>query len=140
MHLVEIDIVELEPIEAGFDGGRHMLAAQAEAVGPALPRIIRSPAKLGRDDEILAVLALEPAAEDLLGDAAAIDVSGVDEIAAGRDEAVEHLTAQRLSGLAAECHGAKAQLADLETGFAQIAIVHFDLPALRSSGAELGAC
>ena len=78
--------------------------------------------------ETLAVLALQPAPEDLLGDAAAVDVGGVDEIAARLDEAVENLPAQRLAAFAPESHGAEAELADLEAGASEGTILHGETP------------
>ncbi len=129
MDLIEVDIVGPEPLQAGVDLGENMLAAEPEAVRPSCRGIVGAEAHLGRDHQVVAALAREPAAEDLLRSAEAVDIGGVDEIAAGLDETVEHFPAERLVGLAAEGHGAQAKLADLEAGPAQKAVFHPSLLA-----------
>ena len=79
---------------------------------------------LGGDDQTLAVLALQPAPEDLLGHATAVDVGGVDEIAARLDEAVEDPPAQLLAAFTPEGHGAETKLADLEAGPSEGTVFH----------------
>ena len=89
--LVEVDGLDLQAAQAVFDGAGDVRAGEALAVG-ALPHLA---ADLRGDDDAVAVAArLHPAADDLLrhaagvvGRPAAVDVGGVDEVAAGGDVA-----------------------------------------------------
>ena len=77
-----------------------------------------------RREHDLVALARDRAAGDLLGHALAVDVGGVDEVAAGVDEAVDDLLARRLVGLVAEGHRAEAELRDACAGATELAVFH----------------
>jgi len=70
------------------------------------------------------LLAPQPAAQDFLGGALAVNVGGVDEIAPGLGEAVEDLYAFLFAGLAPEGHGPQAAFAYPRAGFAHVAVIH----------------
>src|SRR3954467_15164381 len=100
-----------------------MLAAQTDFVRPPAHR----ETDLRRDNERLPLLALEPAADHLFGAPAPVGVRGVNEGAAGRDEAVEDGVAGHLVRLAPEGHRAEAEFAHFEACLAEIAILHAPL-------------
>ena len=84
MHLVEVDLVDAEPAQAGVAGG-------ADAVGrePLAAGVGDREAHLGGEHDLVAVVG-EPRRERLLRAAVVVGVGGVDEVAAGVEEAVEH--------------------------------------------------
>ena len=79
MDLVEVDVVGLEPPETGFARGNQVLPRKAILVRATVVRVVGPPPSLRRDDQIVARLSGQPAPENLLGDAAAVDVSRIDE-------------------------------------------------------------
>src|SRR6188472_809822 len=92
--------------------------------------------QLGRQNDLAATAGIlgQPAADVLLGDPvtlfdvrrlrAAEYVGGVDEVDAGVRRGVQHGEALRLARLHAEVHGAQPDPADLQTGTAEIAVIH----------------
>ena len=93
---------------------------------------IANRALVASDD--LVPLALDGAAGDLLRHALAVDVGGVDEVAAGVDEAVDDLLARGLVGLVAERHRAEAELRDACAGAAELAVFHGGVAPDRGRG------
>src|SRR5262249_1388241 len=118
MHLVEVDVVRLEPSQA--------LVARTADVERGEPLVVRSLAHaaldLGRQDDLLAPPAalLEPATDDLLGHALtrlpAVDVRGVEEVEAQLERMVHDGEAVRLAGVRTEVHGAEAERAHPNAG------------------------
>src|SRR4051812_31284695 len=92
-------------------------AALGVDVGP------RGVEALGGDHEIVAAAAHQPA-EDLFRLALAVLVGGIEEVDAEIPHRLEHLGRGRLVGIAAEGHGAEAQLGDLHSGTAKGLVVH----------------
>ena len=85
MELVEIDVVRLQPLQAGIQRPADIQCGELGLVGP----VRHGAVQLGGEHRVLPALAAlgEPAAEDFLRPAAvarpAVDVGGVDEIDAG---------------------------------------------------------
>ena len=82
---IEVDVIGLEPLEAGLKGAGHVLAVIAARVGIAFAGEKRA---FRRDNEVVAVGRNE-FAEQALTCAFVIFVGGVDEIAAGLRETVK---------------------------------------------------
>ncbi len=120
MYLVEIEIVGLQAAQAVFHGAEQMLARQAEVVRP----FAHGKACLGSDDQLVAVAVAQPAPDNLLGDAARVDIGCINEISAGLDKPIHHLDALGFGALASEGHGAQAKLTYFQARAAKIAIVH----------------
>ena len=129
--LVEVDVVELQPLQAGLDPVQDVAARGAARV--------RSRAglaeDLGRDDHVLArhLEILQRLAGDLLRHAPGVDIGGVDEVDAGVNRlAHEALCVGLLQATdlardavgAAEGHGAQAKLGDEQAGTAEGMVAH----------------
>ncbi len=121
VHLVEVDLFHAEPPQRSIECIGQVLAGEAQVVGTVAHR----EATLGGDDEVAQLLALEPAPDDLLGGAVAVDVGGVEEIATGLDIGVHHLKGRGLVGFLAEGHGAEAVGGDDGAAIAELAIFHW---------------
>jgi hypothetical protein len=108
VHLVQVDGLDAEAAQRRVERLLQVPPRQAEVVGPVAHR---EPALGGEHDAVPYVGGprREPAADDLLGPAAAVDVGRVDEVAAGLDERVELRVRARLVGLRAERHRAQRQ-------------------------------
>ncbi len=142
--LVEVDMVELEPIEAGVDLVEDVPARSARAVGPG----VHPPERLGGDHHLAArnVQVLERLAEDLLGLAIVIDVGGIDEVDAGVERCLDQRIGLVLRELAdaapdtlaaaAEGHRAEAQFGDDEAGAAEVVVAHAKSPGWRGQRGE----
>ena len=120
MHLVEIDPVALQALQARLDR-LHDVAAGASL---QRARLVHGIAELGRDEDILAAIA-EIAAERRLGPAAvAVDVGRVEEGDAG----VERFLDDRLRVLHGhaqpEVVAAEAEHGDLDAGISYVALLH----------------
>src|SRR6185503_9565054 len=63
-------------------------------------------------------------AEDLLGLALVVLVGGVEEVDAGVAHRLEHVRRRGLVGIAAEGHGAEAELGNLDAGTAEGFVFH----------------
>ena len=129
--LIEIDMVEPEPLEALL-----ALADDVTARGAARVRTVaHRPEHLGRDHDIVAGDAEVPdrLAEDALALAAGIDIGGVDEVDAGGERGLHQrvgLFLPKLADLpphalaAAEGHGAEAEFGHEEAAVAELAHTH----------------
>jgi hypothetical protein len=106
MHLVEVDHLRAEPAQA-------RIACRADAVGgEARPAGLRDlEAHLRGEDDVVAMSG-QPRGQRALGPAVLVDVGRVDEVAAGREEAIEDALGLVARGLAAHEHGAERQPAD----------------------------
>ena len=95
VHLVEVDPLDPEPPERGVERVAEMPARGAEVVRPLPHR----EARLGRHHHLprLGRVRLQPAPDDLLRGAGAVDVGGVDEVAARRGIGVEDARARSAS-------------------------------------------
>src|SRR5579864_2343495 len=126
MQLVEIDIVGLEPLQRRVDRIKDVLARH-----PLIPWLSAHLSDaFGGEDEARA-LALQPAADDLLGStcrltaaAERIDVRGVEEIDAALGSFVEDGSASLLVALKPEGHRAEAEPGHAKAGPAEFRVVH----------------
>ena len=85
MHLIEIDHVGAQPLQASFAGLDQMPARKAAIVRPLPGRETR----LGGDQHSGLALAAHRFADNFLGDAGRVDVGGVDQIDAGVGDEID---------------------------------------------------
>jgi serine/threonine-protein kinase len=116
VELVEVDRVDAHPAQAGVAGLDDPVRREPAAAG-----IGDGEAALRRQHDLVAVVR-QPRRERLLGAAVGVDVGGVDEVAAGLEEAVEHPVRLVGGGLGAHQHRPDAQPADRER--AQLCRLH----------------
>ena len=128
VHLVKVDVIGLETLQASFAVLADLVRRKAAAVcvgfcqvGLALDRIedLR-----GQHYRVPAAASLgKPATQDLLGVALlatpTIDVGGVEEVDAKFQSPVHDLETLFLGGVPAEVHGAKANAAHQDPMFSQ---------------------
>jgi hypothetical protein len=117
--VVEVDVVGLQPAQAGLDGAPHVDAGQAALVASVTGRV----GDLGGQHPALAGV-FERAADHLLGLAVGVDVGRVDEVDAGLERVIDDAPRLRLIGRAAEHHGAEAELGDLHAAVTEHAVLH----------------
>ena len=131
MDLVEIHVVEPEPLQGGGDLIHDVAARQADRVRPRP----HPAANLGGDDHVLALDAeiAQRLAELNFGLPFGVDVGRVDEIDARFERAADErrggLLVERPDGApepgaAAEGHGAEADFGDILAGAAERSIAH----------------
>src|SRR4051794_33116779 len=126
MHLVEVDVVGLQPLERTVTRKADVARRQERVVGPVAHRA----EQLRGDDSLLAATAAlrEPPADDLLGDAFAllppVDVGAVEEVDAVLDGAVHDPVRVILARLRPEVHGAEDEAGDGQTGAAEVRVLH----------------
>ncbi|OEI67483.1 hypothetical protein Cus16_2920 [Curtobacterium sp. ER1/6] len=122
VHLVQVDVLDAEPLERGVEGDPEVSAGQPEVVRAVA---LREAALRGEDDLLrLGRVRGEPAADDPLGLVARVDVGRVDEGAAGGDERVDDLVGGGFVGFAAERHGAEGQRRHRCPAVAEESVVH----------------
>ena len=128
MNLVEVDVIGVEPLEAGFDAVDDVEAREADLVrsgaGPA--------ANLGGEHDIVAP-AFNRLSHHHFRLARRVDIGRVDEIDAAVERAMHDGIDRRLIeaadhlphlSAAAEGHGAQAQLRDEHAGICQWSEFH----------------
>src|SRR5215472_1993444 len=133
--LVEVDVVELQALQARLQPGDDV-AARRTAHVRARARLAEH---LGRDDDALArnLEILQRLPGDLLRPAARVDIGGVDEVDAGVERAADDalrvvllqpadLSPQAFTA-AAERHRAEAELGDEHAGATERVELHRDL-------------
>src|SRR5690606_7789008 len=126
VELVEVDVVRLEPLEAGVHGPADVDRGELVVVGPDLAVGAHVPVHLGGDDDLVPPAAAlgEPVADDALGAALvltpAVDVGGVEEVDPGVQRRVYDGVAAGLVGLRTEVHRAEDESADLESGASEL--------------------
>ena len=82
----------------------------------------------GEDDLASVGLLDEPPADDFLGQAKAVDVGRVNEVATLGDKLVQDLMSDILRAALrsfAKSHGSQAQVGHLQTGVAKVVVLHF---------------
>src|SRR5699024_4100810 len=121
-HLVEIDVLDAQAPQRILQSGAQVTSRDAQVVG-ARPH---GGAGLGGEHDVLRLLGVggQPATDDLLGDPGAVDVGGVEEVAADLDVGAHDLVGGRLVGLFAEGHRAQGQRRDDGAAAAQKSVVH----------------
>ncbi|MBK5115675.1 MAG: hypothetical protein JJE23_02035 [Thermoleophilia bacterium] len=130
--VIEIDVVEAEPLQRSVDRAAHILGA---AVDRAIPMLVEAHAELGRDHDLVATSG-ERFAEQLLVITPAVHLGGVEEAHTELDRAVERGDRLRLVPLTVEAghsHAAEADLRYLESVVAECSLVHRHLPSLVNS-------
>ena len=143
MHLVEVDVVRLEPREALVDRLDDVGARKRR-----LPVAVSKPVALTAADDLRgkdharagALPRGEPGADDLLRAPLrfalgrdGIHLGGVEQVHAAVDREVHLLVALRFGVLLAPGHGAERQRAHLEPGVAERAVLH---PSLQCEAAR----
>ena len=125
VEIEQVDVVGLHPLEALLDRQHHVLAVVARCVGIA---VLGGQRILGRDHQRIAP-ALDQLAEQLLAAAhAAVEIGGVDEVAAALDVHVDHrpgffVARSPAAAADAERHGAERQRRNPQARAAEQAIV-----------------
>ena len=84
MDLIEVDVVGIQSPQTGVNRFADMLSRQALCVR----RVCRAEPALGGQDQILASMAADRLPQHFFGDAGAVHVGGVDEVAACLDECI----------------------------------------------------
>ncbi|KAG0922913.1 hypothetical protein G6F32_014469 [Rhizopus arrhizus] len=119
VHLVQVDMVGLQPAQAGLAGAADVVRRQTTIIRARPHRLVH----LGRQYQAVTLAtALQPAPDDLFREAEALR-----HVDAGVHGSIHDGKAGRLIGKLAEVHGAKAQPADLQARAAQRGIVHGEL-------------
>ena len=128
MHVVDVDVIDVEAAEAVFAGLDEMMARGAEIVGAVAHR------ESGfRGDEDAVALAGDGFAEDFFGEAAGVDIGGVEEIDAGFEADVDEARGfGDVAGApgfeefvaAAERAGTETENGNLQAGMAELSEFH----------------
>ncbi len=137
MQLVQVDVVELQPLQAGVDLVHQVVARLPAGVDR---RFVHDACGLGGYDDLVARQA--ETLDGLTGErfrlAQRIHIGGIDKVHPGLErlfhqggggvlpQAAHHLP----ETLAAEGHGAQAQLGNIQAGAAQQTIAHGVFPVL----------
>ncbi len=125
MDVVDVDVVGLQPFQAGLDLLLDVQPRHAGVVGPVAHRVEH----LGGDDRVVPP-SLQRLAQHRLRRAADIGVGGVEERPAGLEHGAHHARRFGLIGAVAEGHRAEADLGDFEAGTAEASIVHSLTPVV----------
>ena len=147
VHLVQVDVVGLQPAEAVLTRLPDVQRGELALVRPRTARVVH----LRRDDDAFApaITLREPPADDRLGEAVpvAVDVGGVEEVQPELEAAVHDPERLVLVGLHTlvrgahpEVHRAEHERAHAQSRASEQSIVHRStLPASRISAAAEGA-
>jgi len=119
--LIQVDVVDLHPFQAGFATLDYVKSAVAEGV-----RFVgHSPVDLCRQKDVVAfAVPLQRFSHELFGGTTAIDVGGVEEVNAFTDRVVDDLAGVFKVGLLAEHHAAQNDGANVNTGSAEEVVFH----------------
>ena len=122
VHLIQVDVIGLQPPQARLAGPPDVVGRQPAVVRAESHRLVHL---RGQDDVVAVPAALQPPADGLLRDAvpllhvrrlrAAVDVGGVEEVDARIDRGVHDREAARLVHGETEVHRAEADPADQQT-------------------------
>ncbi len=129
--LVQVDVLQLQPLQARLDAVHDVAAGTAAAVGARAGLAEH----LGGDDDVLArhLQVLQRLPGELLRHAARVHVGRVDEVDAGVERLADEPVGVALAHVAdlspdavgaAEGHGAEAQLGDEQAGAAEAMVAH----------------
>jgi len=123
--LVEVDVVDAEPVEARVRLVDDVLPREPAPVGS----IAHLAVDLRRDDELVAVVGGDRLADDLLGFAAGVDVGGVEEVDARVQRLADEVDALLAVAdhpvlAAAEVHAAETEPGHFEAGGAEGRVLH----------------
>ncbi len=122
VHLVQVDVVGLQAAQAGLAGVADVPGREPRRVRPAVAPV----EDLGGEHDLLPPLPAlgEPATDDRLGLAAAVDVGRVEEVDALFERRVHDGEAVGLVGPRAEVHRAEAQRAHPQAGSPECSVLH----------------
>ena len=139
--LVEVDVVGLQPAQAGLAGLDDLAAVQggeAAAHRRAEPAVARA-GDLGGQDDFIPAAGLQPAADDGFGDPAGfgtgrhrVDFGGVQEVDASLPGPVQDGQGGGFVGLQAERHGSQADVGDHQAAASEASALH--APSYREAG------
>ena len=132
MLLVEVDVVGLQPLQAGLDRG-HDVAPRGALFGAVIAHRL---GVFGRQHDVLAAVAEHFAQHGLGAAHAGIDVGGIEQRDAEVDRLVDHLARGFEIGALAEIVAAEADGGDTQAGAAEIANLH---GSILWSGREAGS-
>ena len=131
MHLVQVDVIGLEPLQAGLDPPHDVHAG-----GPAPVEVVaHGKADLRGQDDLLPH-ALQRVAQERLALTLAVDVRGVDEVDALVQRQLHHLGGGLLAEvahvhLAAELHASQRHLAHDDACISEFPVFHACAPFYR---------
>jgi hypothetical protein len=129
VHVIQVDVVGLQPAQARLDRGDYLLAVVAGAVRVIGVGLV---GELGGEHEPVAA-SFEQLAEDGFRRPVGVDVGGVDDIAARVREQVQHpragLRGRPPAPVLTEGHGAQRHLRDPHAGLTQKPVPH-EIPSL----------
>ena len=138
MQLIKIDIVRLQPLQRRVDRIENVLARHA-----LVPRFGTHLAHAFRGEHEARALALQPAAENLLGasgrravSAERINVGGIEKIDAAFRGGIKDGDAFELVALKPEIHRSKAEPGNAQAGAAELFVVHATSLARVCAGAK----
>ena len=131
VHLIEVDIIGLEPAQTVFTGLTNMVPGQARAI-PEVTQSITRPRHFGSNHQIVATAPLrQPVAQIAFREALGfsprghrVHLRGIDEINALGGGQVQLLKRLLFGILLAPGHGAQANLAYINVGPAELAGFH----------------
>ena len=115
MHLIHINVIRLQTLQAGFTGALNIDGRQAHAVRPFSHLAVN----FGGDDGLLASIATKgkPTPDDLLSNAfselTSIDIRGIKEVNPQFERLVHNCVAICFCGVGAKIHCAQAKPTDL---------------------------
>ena len=122
VQLVEVDLLHAEPAQRVIQCPGQVPAGGADVVGGLAHR---EAALRGHDRPVPDLRPVrQPPADDLLRHPRAVDVGGVDEVAARREVVIQDGAGLLLGGLGAESHGAQRVVGDDGAAVAQGAVLH----------------
>ena len=121
MHLPQVDVVGAEPAQRGVQRAQQVpaRAVAARGRGPA-----RSPALVAITTSSRGTSVVQQRADQRLGVAVAVDVGGVDQRAAGLQNALSWSAASSLVGVPAPGHGAEPEPGDRQPAAAERSLLH----------------
>ena len=104
MHVVDIDIICVQTLQAGFNGGQDIAAAQSGVIGVGTHLVEH----LGGENNLV-TSALQPFSDNLFAFALVVHVGGVKKVYSLLVSVIHDLEAVGFIGLPAEHHGAEAE-------------------------------
>ncbi len=120
MLLVEVDVVGLQALQAGLDGGEDIAARRTLLLAAVVHRL----AELGGEHDILATLAEHVPQHGFRAAAPCVDVGGVEQRDPEVDGFVDDLARGLGVGALAEIVAADADGGDAQAGAAEITNIH----------------
>ena len=124
MHVIEIDVIGVQPLQALFYFRHDVVACGATPVGAWRWPAHCASAYLGGDDHLVSVLLAQHLTDELLRLACTVCVCAVQEVDALFHSLVQHLLGGLEVNPATEIVGAQANSRYLQAGLAQTTVFH----------------